>query len=241
MSINPLLLFLPAFLTLYSCGDRVADASSETEVAPEEETPADGGWVELLEDGQLSEWKMYNDGPLSGWQVTDGELHASGAGWDADEDLITKKEYENFELELEWKVEAGNSSGIFYDVQQDPEKPIYESAPEYQVMDDEGWADPLEPNQRTAGNYAMHAAEGATLKPVGEWNSARIVVDHPHVEHWLNGKKVVDYELGSEDWKQRKAAGKWAEVPDYGVATSGHIGLQNAGKVVYRNIKIREI
>jgi hypothetical protein len=196
--------------------------------------------TDLLDD-DLSQWQMYSGDPLTGWEVRNGELYASGAGWDANQDLITRQRYADYELELEWKVEPGQSSGIFYDVQQDPAKPIYESAPEYQVMDDEGWASPLEPNQRTAGNYAMHAPEGAELKAPGQWNTTRIVVDHPYVEHWLNGKKVVDYELGSDDWQQRKAAGKWAGVDDYGVATSGHIGLQNAGRVAYRNIKIREI
>ena len=229
-----------ALLSLCACGT-TAERTDPQVAAAEQATPPDEGWTDLLRGDGLDQWKMYNDGPLQGWEVVDGELRASGAGWDADQDLITKDEYEDFELELEWKVEAANSSGIFYDVQQDSAKPIYESAPEYQVMDDEGWPDPLEPNQRTAGNYAMHAAEGGQTKPVGEWNTARIVVDHPRVEHWLNGKKVVDYELGSEDWQERKSAGKWADVSDYGVATSGHIGLQNAGKVAYRNIKIREL
>lgn len=238
MLIYRVLLFVFAVPLLYSCGNESTEATVEEEIV--EEAPTDE-WVNLLADDELTQWKMYNDGPLEGWQVTNGELHASGAGWDADQDLITQEEYDDFELALEWKIEPGNSSGIFFDVQQDPERPIYESAPEYQVMDDEGWDSPLEPNQRTAGNYAMHAPEGATLKPVGEWNTTRIVVNHPHVEHWLNGKKVVTYELGDEDWQQRKAAGKWAEVDDYGVATSGHIGLQNAGKVVYRDIKIREL
>ncbi|MEP0712032.1 MAG: DUF1080 domain-containing protein, partial [Algoriphagus sp.] len=87
----------------------------------------------------------------------------------------------------------------------------------------------------------MYAPEGAEVWPVGEWNSTKIIVQYPNVEHWLNGKKVVGYEFGSEDWKSRKAAGKWAEVPDYGIAKSGHIGLQNAGLVTYRNVKIKEL
>ena len=229
------LLAFAILLCLWAC------SSSARPPQEEQEGRTAAGWTDLLDGGDLRQWQMYSGQPLQGWEVVDGELRASGAGWDANQDLITKKTYDNFELDLEWKVAPANSSGIFYFVQQDPEKPIYESAPEYQVMDDAGWPDPLEPNQLTAGNYAMHAAEGGTLKPAGEWNSARIVVRYPRVEHWLNGKKVVDYELGSADWQARKAAGKWAEVADYGKATSGYIGLQNAGEVVYRKLRIREL
>ena len=99
----------------------------------------------------------------------------------------------------------------------------------------------MKPNQYTGANYAMHAPTGAEVKPVGEWNTSRIIVKYPHVEHWLNGVKVLEYEFGSEDWQKRKASGKWAEVPHYGRAKSGRIGLQNAGKVVCRNIKIKQL
>ncbi len=198
-------------------------------------------WVLLSEGNTLDHWEMYNQGEIKGWELKDGELHGSGAGWDADEDIITKQAYDNFELSVEWKIAPENSSGIFFYVQKGSDQPIYEVAPEYQVMDDKGWPQEMEPNQYTAANYAMHAPETAVVKPVGEWNATRIIVDYPHVEHWLNGEKVVTYEFGNEDWEDRKASGKWAEVPNYGVAKSGHIGLQNAGKVVYRNIKVREL
>ena len=108
-------------------------------------------------------------------------------------------------------------------------------------MDDAGWPEKMKPNQHTAGSYAMYAPEGAKVKPIGEWNTTRIVVDKSHVEHWLNNVKVVEYELWSDDWQKRKSEGKWAEVANYGVEKSGHIGLQNAGKVVYRNIKVRQL
>ena len=197
-------------------------------------------WVFLLQGNSLDQWQMYSGGEMEGWEVIDSELRASGAGWDANQDIITKNEYENFELSLEWKIESANSSGIFYHVQVGS-GPIYESAPEYQVMDDASWPEKMKPNQYTAGSYAMYAPEGAKVKPIGEWNNTRIVVDKSHVEHWLNNVKVVEYELWSDDWQKRKSEGKWAEVPNYGVEKSGHIGLQNAGKVVYRNIKVRQL
>jgi hypothetical protein len=91
-------------------------------------------------------------------------LHSSGAGWDADEDIITKAVFDNFDLMLEWKIAPENSSGIFFYVQKDGH-PIYESAPEYQVMDDKGWPQKMKPNQYTGANYAMHAPDGAEVKP----------------------------------------------------------------------------
>ena len=230
------LFLLVGTVVLYSCAGDPRNSSD----APATEPPPEG-WVSLLEGNTLDHWEMYNQGEMKGWELVDGELHSSGAGWDADEDIITKQAYENFELSLEWKVAPENSSGIFFHVRKGSDHPIYELAPEYQVMDDQGWPQKMEPNQYTAANYAMHAPEGAEAEPAGEWNSTRIIVNYPHVEHWLNGAKVVEYEFGSEDWKARKASGKWAEVPHYATAKSGHIGLQNAGKVVYRNVKIREL
>lgn len=241
MNVRILILFIST-IVLYSCSsgneESAEDASPMAEGASPEEEPKE--WTLLLEGNTLEHWEMYNQGEIKGWELIDGELHSSGAGWDKDEDIVTKQEYENFELYLEWKITPENSSGIFFHVQRG-DHPIYEAAPEYQVMDDEGWPQELKPNQKTAGNYAMHAPQGAQVKPVGEWNTTRIIVNDPHVEHWLNGVKVVEYEKGSDDWLARKAADKWAGVPQYGAAKSGHIGLQNAGKVVYRNIKIREL
>ncbi len=200
-----------------------------------------GDWVLLSEGNILDRWEMYNQNELKGWKLINSELHSSGAGWDANEDIITKKAYGNFELDLEWKIDSANSSGIFFYVQKGSKHPIYEIAPEYQIMDDKGWPKKMEPNQYTGASYAMYAPEGAKIKPAGEWNSTKILVNYPRVEHWLNGVKVLGYEFASEDWKARKASGKWADVPHYGMIRSGHIGLQNAGKVIYRNVKIREL
>ncbi|GAA0877086.1 DUF1080 domain-containing protein [Algoriphagus jejuensis] len=223
-------------LLLLSCSanDQAKTEKVSTEIQSEE-------WTMLSEDSTLAQWEMYEGNEIRGWKWENGELQASGAGWDAGEDLITKQSYSNFELNLEWKIAEANSSGIFYLVEKSDSIPIYESAPEYQVLDDKGWPTEMKPNQLTAGSYAMYAPEGAEVKPVGEWNTTKIIVHYPHVEHWLNGKKVVEYEFGSEDWTARKAADKWAEVPGYGLATSGHIGLQNAGLVTYRNVKIKEL
>ncbi|WP_158267586.1 3-keto-disaccharide hydrolase [Adhaeribacter arboris] len=230
------LFLLLGVLALYSCS---SNTSNKQETRTTGQPTSD--WVFLLEGNNLDQWKMYNEGPLQGWELTNGELHGSGAGWDANQDLITKQAYENFELSLDWKIAPANSSGIFYNVPKGSAQPIYEAAPEYQILDDKGWPKKMQPNQYTAASYDMYAPDGAKVKSVGEWNSTRIIVKYPQVEHWLNGVKVVTYEIGSTDWKAHKAAGKWAQVPQYGIAKSGHIGLQNAGKVIYRNIKIKQL
>ena len=229
--------FLP-FLGLLLMG---CPAEKNTESEPGEVAEPINEWTDLLADSLSEHWEMYGQDSIKGWELNKNELLSSGAGWDQNQDLITRKKYADFELNLEWKITPENSSGIFYHVQKDSIKPIYESAPEYQILDDQGWPDKMNPNQYTAGSYAMYAAEGASPKPVGEWNTTRIIVDYPHIEHWLNGIKVVEYEMGSEDWNARKAADKWADVPQYGKARNGHIGLQNAGKVAFRNIKIKEL
>jgi len=118
----------------------------------------------------------------------------------------------------------------------------YLSGPEYQIIDDKGYPGKLKDSQHTAANYDMHVATNATTKPVGEWNSSKIIVNGNHVEHWLNGTKVLEYELGSADWKKRKKDSKWNDAKGYGAAKKGHIDLQDHGSEVwFRNILIREL
>lgn len=200
------------------------------------------GW-ELLFDGKsFDNWKTFNGGAVTGWKIEDGILYNSGVGSDYGGDIITKDEFADFELTLEWKVAPESNSGIFYHVQEGLTDAIYESGPEYQLIDDKGWPEQLEAYQYSGANYGMNAPENAEVAPVNEWNTARIVVKNPHVEHWLNGQKVVEYDLWSEDWQKRKAKGKWAEAIHYGEAKTGSIGLQDhGGLTMFRNIKIRRI
>jgi hypothetical protein len=119
----------------------------------------------------------------------------------------------------------------------------YQTGPEYQLLDDEGFEDPLEDSQMAGANYSMHAAgKDKTLKPVGEWNTGKIIFDHGHVEHWLNGKKVVEFEKDSDDWISRRNSGKWNDFPDYGKTNDGYLALQDHGAGVwFRNMKIKRL
>jgi len=204
------------------------------------------GW-KLLFDGQtLDGWKGYNsDKMFSCWSVSDGELICQGEGGSVTAgDIITVSDFDNFELSLEWNISHAGNSGIFYHVQEGPKyKAAYETAPEYQLIDDAGWPDKLEEWQQTGADYAMTPAiKDKKLMPTGEWNTSRLLYNKGYVEYWLNGMKVVEFQAYSPEWKNLRASGKWKDYPDYAISKTGHIGLQNHGSgVKFRNIKVRKI
>jgi hypothetical protein len=194
------------------------------------------GW-RLLFDGRTTDgWRGFRrDAMPDGWQVVDGALTRVAAGGD----IITIDQFESFELALDWKVSPGGNSGIFFGVTEDADY-VWQTGPEYQILDDEGHRDGLTPETSAGSNYALHAPAAALARPAGEWNSARLVVRGNHVEHWLNGEKIVSYEIRSEEWKALVAASKFRDMPGYGQARRGHIALQDHGDhVAFRNVRIR--
>ena len=203
------------------------------------------GW-KLLFDGQtLSGWRNYNAPGITGWAAEEGCLAASGTGADLSGYIITEKQYDNFELVFDWKIAAEGNSGVLYHVIENKKfKTPYLTGPEYQLIDDIGFPQKLETWQMTGADYAMHPANPTLkkLKPVGEWNTTRIIFDNGHVEHWLNGKKIVEFEAWTPDWFRLKNSGKWNMAPEYGLSETGYISLQDHGsKSWFRNMKIREL
>jgi hypothetical protein len=194
------------------------------------------GWRSLLDGKTAAGWRGYRQKTVpDGWTVVDGALTRTGKGGD----IITVDQFGDFELTLEYNLAPGANSGVFFRVTED-DPVIWHEAPEIQVIDNA--RTDLKPAQTTAANYDLHAPSSAVAKPAGQWNALRILVRGHHVEHWLNGTKVIDYELGSADWKQRVQASKFKEFPRFGTARRGHIGLQDHGdRVAYRNIRIREL
>jgi hypothetical protein len=196
------------------------------------------GWRLLFDGRSTAGWRAYKQEAMSaGWSVVDGALTRVGQGGD----IITTEQFGSFELVLEWKVGPGGNSGIFYRAVEGS-GPIYYSAPEMQVLDDERHADGKSPLTSAGSNYGLYAAPRGIVRPVGEWNAARILVEGNRVEHWLNGSKVVEYELGSAEWSDKVTNSKFSQWPEYGKAAKGHIGLQDHGDwVAFRNIKVRVI
>lgn len=200
------------------------------------------GWILLFDGKTLTNWKSYNDKPVDGWEVVNGELINKKEGAQNHSDLITEKQYDNFELSFDWKIGKGLNSGVVYRVVQSSTRPSFESGPEYQLIDDVGYPDKLEDWQKSGADYAMHAPAKIVSKPAGEYNHSTIIVNGAHVEHWLNGVKVTDFELWTPEWLKLKEQSKWKDVPEYGMAKKGHIGLQDhGGGVWFKNIKLKQL
>ncbi len=195
------------------------------------------GWRLLFDGRTTTGWRGYRKPAVSpGWQVTDGSLVRTGQ--DAG-DIITAEQYRNFDLALDWKVSEGGNSGIFYRATEGSDN-IWQSAPEMQVLDDARHVDGKSPLTSAGASYGIYPAPRGVVRPAGEWNAARLLVNGNHVEHWLNGVKLLEYELGSTEWKDIVAKSKFNEMPLYGKAAEGHIGLQDHGdRVEFRNIRIR--
>jgi hypothetical protein len=197
------------------------------------------GWTLLFDGSTLQGWRPYNapGKPVTGWQVVDGTITRAEHGGD----IVTDSVYRDFELSLEWKVPPGGNSGVFYRALESKD-PIYYSAPEMQVLDDARHVDGKNPLTSAGAAYGLYAPPKGVVKPAGEWNAARVVVRGNAVEHWLNGQKVVSYELGSADWKAKVAASKFNEWKAYGTGQEGRIGLQDHDdRVQFRSIKVRTL
>ena len=209
------------------------------------------GWELLFNGKDLSEWRNFNGTVLSnGWGVVNGCIQASGSGADDSGYIVTKRKFSNFELCWDWKLTHGGNSGMIYHVVENPAFTVpYVTGPEYQLIDNKGWEEvnapsKLEEWQKLGVDYAMHLPDYSKMNvnPVGEWNSSKIVFDNGHVEHWLNGKKILEFEAWTDDWFKRKGSGKWSHAPEYGLSSEGVICLQDHGDPAsFKNVKIRPL
>jgi hypothetical protein len=211
------------------------DTAAAHTVATAPDTGA-GEWRPLI-DSTMSAWRGYKEAQMpKGWKVADGVLSKVVST----NDIVTKDEFENFELTFDWKVHPGGNAGVFYRGNEEFQK-IYQTAPEYQLLDDAKHPDGKSRLTSAGADYALYPAPAGVVKPADQWNSSRIVARGPHVEHWLNGQKLLEYEVGSPDWEAKLKASKFATAPKYGRLTRGHIGIQgdHEGELAIRDMKIR--
>ena len=241
---NKSLKTLSVLATAAACGGLMCSCESNNKLTKAE---IEDGWVLLFDGETMNGWRDYNGTELTEpWHVVDGCIQAKGEGSDGSGYIVTEKEYENFILDWDWKLSKGGNSGMIYHVIENPKfKTPYITGPEYQLIDEENWTEcVLEDWQKLAVDYAMHIPDTTKMKvnPYGQWNNSRIVFDNGHVEHWLNGVKILEFEAWTEDWFTRKNSGKWANAPEYGLAKKGVICLQDPGSPAsFRNIKIKEL
>ncbi|CAM4045863.1 DUF1080 domain-containing protein [Gillisia hiemivivida] len=262
-SLPIVLIFIGSIFT--SCGDKKKDSEENQEVeVAEVDVPAkvnelsqeekDEGW-KLLFDGKTTEgWRGYNKDsfPSQGWVVEDGAIKVQGTGSGeagGPGDIIYDEQFKDFELTLEWKVSEGGNSGIFYLAQEIEGEPIYTSAPEMQILDNDKHPDArlgTDGNRQAGSLYDLIPAKPQNAKPVGEWNKISILVYRGTVVHNQNGENVVEYHLWTDKWKEMVKNSKFKDWENFlnagGEDKQGFIGLQDHGDDVwFRNIKIKKL
>ncbi|MFK8162295.1 MAG: DUF1080 domain-containing protein [Lewinella sp.] len=240
-------LLLLSLLCTCDPAPKTADTATD-ETAPMEKPAFSGDWEILFDGSSTDKWRGYNKEsfPTKGWRIENGELMVEHSGTEEDGfggDIITKDKFTDFELEVEFALTDTSNSGIFYLVQEVENTPIWHSAPEYQLLDDETYKityPSLTLAQCTGANYDMHPQEINHSHPIGEWNKARITKRGNHVAHWLNDKLVIEYDLYSDDWKARYTKSKFADYSIYAQDKPGHLGLQDHGHLCrFRNVRVR--
>ena len=206
--------------------------------AADESKPKAGEWRSLFDGKTTTGWRGYKSSDMAGWKVVDGTLTKEGTA----ADIVTTDEFSDFELEWDWKLAKGGNAGLFYRGSEEYDK-VYWSATEYQLLDDANHPDGKSRLTSAGAAYGLYAPPAGIVKPAGEWNSSRIVAKGAHVEHWLNGKKLLEYDLWSPDWEAKVKASKFGKWPNYGRGKKGLIAIQgdHEGLLSLRNIRIREL
>lgn len=243
LSLAALALFAPA--AVFAQAPTTAPAQAPNTLTPAEQK---AGWKLLFDGTSLSAWRGYQQDVMPPeWMAVDGTMTKVKNT----NDIVTREQFGDFELTLEWKVALRGNSGIFYRATEKETK-VYWSAPEYQLAEDSLTPDSRNIMTSVAAVYGFYPSKRGVVHKAGEWNSTRIVAKGAHVEHWLNGQLIAQYELWGKDWMEKlhgvpgdstRKPLKFAPYPDWGLAKKGYIAIQgdHNGALAMRNIKIREL
>lgn len=228
-------------LTLTCLASAASLAADPNSLSDEEKS---AGWRLLFDGRSTAGWRGYKSETVPGsWRVENGSLLSRRDGGVSAGDLITVDEFDDFELRLEWKMTKGGNSGVIYRATEEHDE-VWQSGPEYQILDNAGHLDGLNPLASAGACYAVFAPAKDATRPLGQWNETRILCQGKHVEHWLNGEKLLEYDIGSDRWKAHVKTSRYFLTAygqgNWGQARGGHIGLQDyGGAIEYRNIRIR--
>lgn len=232
-------LVVAAMLCTAALSPLAAQGGARPSRQPARAGAAEDGWVRIFDGKTLTGWRGWKQpSGARGWVVKDGAMTREGPGGD----ILFDRELGDFELELEWKVGKGANSGIMFHASETTTLP-WQGGPEMQILDNDGHPDGREPLTSAGANYAVQTIPPGLAKGANQWNAIRLVVRGTHVEHWMNGTKALEYELGSPDWKRRVAASKWKDVPTYGTFSRGYIVLQgdHSTDIWFRNIRLKDL
>lgn len=188
---------------------------------------------DLFASGDFSAWTNIKGGVVGeGWSIKNGIVHRSGKG---PGDIITRDHYKNFDLSFDWKISEAGNSGVKYRTQS-------KLGLEYQILDDAKHKDGKNPTHRAGSLYELQAApDNKPVSPVGQWNHSRIVANDKTIQHWLNGKKVVEIEYGSEEWKQSFKNSKYSKHEGFGSWTGPILLQDHDDEVWFKNVQIRKL
>jgi hypothetical protein len=223
-----------SFLILAALG-----CTRSAQVGGSESAARNTPWVSLIDVQTLNGWRVYRGAARpSGWSVNGGVLMKT----QPTDDIVTVDQFGDFELELDWRVSPGGNSGLFYRATEEYDK-VYWSAAEYAILDDANARDGRNRITSAGAAHSLYAPPAGIVKPANEWNHTRVIARGAHVEHWLNGTKLLEYENGSPEWDAKVKASKFAPYANFGKARRGHIALQgdHGGELQIRNFRIREL
>jgi hypothetical protein len=242
-----LLVIISAAIITGVCSSFEMTSATQQQLNTLTEQEKKDGWILLFDGKTTNGWHTYNrDVVSSNWKVVNGTLvmDPKAKTTSGMEDITTDKEYENYELSLEWRISEGGNSGIIFNVKEDPKfSNTYNTGLEMQILDNIKASDNKKENHLAGLLYDMHGTAGMSKpRPVGEWNLARIIQKNGHLTFYFNGVKTLDVQQGTEEWKKLIDNSKFKTWNDFATAPKGKIALQDHGyEVAFRNIKIKQL